>query len=256
MPYCCCPAEDAQNHDLAAIPEIQQCSVLDPPDEAKLVEKAIRAESLKAPEEAPALKAELVKEKEEPRAAPAAPAFGTFSVAIPVTDHTALGLRLEGACELGPIIQEVKPGAVASFNEQHPGEALQVFDMITSINDVKVGTSANVDDIFRKTAEKGGSLTLQIQRPKKIQLLLCKTESLGLKLEFASRTLGAIVQEVGKGLVPSWNAENSEDAVGKYDRVIEVNNVQHDGDDLMNAIQQLEKDSQFFLTVLKFPGSP
>jgi len=249
---CCCPAEDAQNHDLAAIPEIQQCSVLDPPDEAKLVEKAIRAESLKAPEEAPALKAELVKEKEEPRAAPA---FGTFSVAIPVTGHTALGLRLEGACELGPVIQEVKPGAVASFNEQHPAEALQVFDTITSIDDVKVGTGANLDDIFRK-AEKGGHLTLQIQRPKKIQLSLCKTESLGLKLEFASRTLGAIVQEVGKGLVPSWNAENSEDAVGKYDRVIEVNNVQHGGDDLMKAIQQLEKDSQFFLTVLKYGGSP
>ena len=166
MPYCCCPAEDAQNHDLAAIPEIQQRSVLDPPDETKLVEQEIRAESLKASEEAPTLKAELVKEKEEP---PAAPAFGTFSVAIPVTDHTTLGLRLEGACESGPIIQEVKPGAVASFNELHPAEALQVFDVITSIDDVK---SMNVHDIFQKKAEKGGHLTLRIQRPKKIQLSL------------------------------------------------------------------------------------
>ncbi len=246
MPYCCCPAEDAQNHDLAAIPEIQQRSVLDPPDETKLVEQAIRAESLKASEEAPTLKAELVKEKEEP---PAAPAFGTFSVAIPVTDHTTLGLRLEGACESGPIIQEVKPGAVASFNELHPAEALQVFDVITSIDDVK---SMNVHDIFQKKAEKGGHLTLRIQRPKKIQLSLCKTESLGLRLEFNSQTLGAIVQELGKGLVPSWNAKNLEDAVGQNDRVIEVDNVQYGGDDLMKAIQQVKKDSQFVLTVLKY----
>jgi len=231
---CCCVASE-EGEKVPEIPEIQQRSVLDTA-EAKLVEKAI--------ETAPA-EIQIKVEKD----APPAPAFGSFSVVVPVKGFSSLGLELDHACELGPMIKEVsKTGAVHVFNELHPGTALKLFDVITSINGVKSNDASEM----MADEKVEGDVALTVLRPRKVELSLSKTTSLGLKLNFGSASFGAVVGEVGKGLVSTWNTTHSGDAVGENDRIIEVNGTQHLGEDLLAAIQGIQKDSKFSLTVLKY----
>lgn len=234
---CCCVASE-EGEKIPEIPEIQQRSVLDTA-EAKLVEKAI--------ETAPAEIQNKV--EKDAKKEPEAPTFGSFSVVVPVKGLSSLGLELDSACELGPMIKQVsKTGAVHVFNELHPGTALKPFDVITSINGVK-GNDASEKMMGDEKIE--GDVALTVLRPRKVELSLSKTTNLGLKLDFGSASFGAVVREVGKGLVSTWNTTHSI-TVGENDRVIEVNGTQHLGEDLLAAIQGIQKDSKFSLTVLKY----
>lgn len=230
----CCCVSSAEGEKVPEVVEIQQRSVLDTV-EAKLVEKAIEA-----------VPAEI--QKKVQKDAPPAPAFGSFSVVVPVKGLSSLGLELDHACELGPMIKEIsKTGAVHVFNELHPGTALKLFDVITSINGVKGSDASEMRD-----EKVEGDVALTVLRPRKVELSLSKTTNLGLKLDFGSKSFGAVVREVGKGLVSAWNTEHSGVAVGENDRIIEVNGTQHLGEDLLAAIQGIEKDSKFSITVLKY----
>eukprot|EP00438_Fugacium_kawagutii_P027225 Skav214318 [mRNA] locus=scaffold86:7394:8086:+ [translate_table: standard] len=228
---CCCTAgeEEQKGYEVA---ELQGIPVLDT-SEAKLVEQAIKKAA--APEE----------QKSEPKA----PAYGSFSVVVQVKGHSSLGLELDNACELGPMIKEVKSGAIEAFNELHPLTALKDFDIITSIDG-----SQNFRDIFQKLGDGAiDNLTLKMLRPRKVELSLSKTDSLGLKLDFAASSVGAVVREIAKGgLVATWNAKNSDVAVGENDRVLGVNGTKHLGDELLAAIQDIPKNAEFSLTVLKY----
>jgi len=220
------------------VADIQQRPVLDIAIEAKLVEKAING----APTE--------LQGKIEPEKELEAPASGSFSVDIPLKESSGFGLEVDKACELGPMITAVdKSGAIQAFNELHPLAALKAFDIITSIDGVK-----GADNIFQKMhgAKTEGSLKMTMLRPRRVELSLSKTDSLGLKLDFGSSSVGAVVREIGRGLVATWNAKNSSSAVGENDRVLEVNGEQHFGDDLLAAIQAIGKDTKFSLTVLKY----
>ena len=235
MLSCCCVGEAGQK--AVEIPDIQQRSVLDTA-EAKLVEKAIDAEIQRQAEDRTAT--DKKKELE-------APPFGSFSVLVPAKGHSNLGLALD-TCNR-PMIREVgMTGAVQVFNELYPGLALRPFDIITSINGVE-GDDA-LEKLMRGKME--GNVDMTILRPRKLELFLCKTDNLGLKLDFGSSALGAVVREVGKGLVSAWNAQHSDATVAINDRVLEVNRSAHRGEELLTAIQGIQKGAKFSLTVLKY----
>lgn len=95
-------------------------------------------------------------------------AAGVFTVVVPAKRHTTLGLEpgrgpkvdlswfvpdpvgclpwpkaeeMDTSADVGPIIVEVKRGAVGDFNQLNPVRTIQPFDMIVQMGDKK-GTKA------------------------------------------------------------------------------------------------------------------
>ena len=103
-------------------------------------------------------------------AAPAAgasqPAAGDrFTVIINRAEGQTLGLDLVPSGE-SVVINEIKPdGAVIEHNAENPAKKVEAFDILKSIN----GSGPTMDDISAAVKNAGGSLTLEVERPKRSQ---------------------------------------------------------------------------------------
>lgn len=195
-------------------------------------------------------KKEEVKPTPTPPAEPAQPApeFGSFTVTVPAAPEClSLGVLIDKTSSTMPMIKEVTEGALKKFNELKPSQKIRPHDVVTAINGAK-GTDA----IWKKMNEKPTEdMTLEISRPRKIEISIVKTGGLGLKLDYKSLSLGGVVDEiVAAGVIAKWNQENPSDVVNKGDRIIGCNGKECLGDELLDKIKQ--SDSKLALTVLKY----
>eukprot|EP00913_Durusdinium_trenchii_P007246 g6810.t1 len=179
--FCCCVAED----DRASQVDMKHTLASD--------EAAPKKEEGAAAGAAPSAKgAEGVK------AAAAAPAFGAFEVVVK-TNKSNLGIELDKTASKvkgGAMVKVIKSGAVKQFNELNPDQAIQVYDEITSLDEV-TGT---------KEIEKKMSSKLPEE-------------------DFGSKSTGVVVEELmSDGLMAKWNVGKSdEEQVKGGDRIIECN---------------------------------
>ena len=182
-----------------------------------------------------------------PPKAPKAPEFGVFTVVVPASDHSTLGLAFDSVNQAGTgrMITEVKEGAVGKFNTAEPDQSIQPLDMLVSIDGVE-----DVKEMDAKLASKLPALmSLKLNRPKKLQVSFRKTGGLGIKMDWKDKSMGAVVSEIhATGLIASWNAEHSSQAVSVGDRFVEFNG--------KTCVLQLLKDEkgekEISLTLLKY----
>jgi len=208
------------------------CCVPDPKQEAELVEtKTLPVLSEKA------IQAEVKGE-----------AAGVFSVVVPAKRHTTLGLEMDTSADVGPIIVEVKRGAVGDFNQLNPVRTIQPFDMIVQMGDKK-GTKA----ILLKMADPiSEDIKMTLQRPRRMEVSLLKqaSVSLGVKLVLKENIPGAVVSHVeANGLIATWNKQNPSETVQVSDRLLAVNGITQVKE---NLAEELKKETELVLTFLKY----
>ncbi|CAJ1359781.1 unnamed protein product [Effrenium voratum] len=173
---------------------------------------------------------------------------GSFTVTVPVKDHSTLGLDVDLTDELaGPMIIEVKKGAIQSFNEKNPGQVIQQYDLMTTLDTVK-GTAAIFERLNGKLPQE--SATISFMRPRQVKVTVSKPGGLGMKLDYKTSSVGAVVSElIDSGLISKWNNEHPADAVSIGDRIIELNGKKLLG---LELVDQIKKESKLTLTVLKY----
>ena len=172
--------------------------------------------------------------------------FGRFSIEV----AGPLGLELDTAGDHGPMVLGIKSGAIHSFGERNPEQALRKFDRIHAIDGSK-GTAA----IFRHIQKKGNSgnkmHTLCLLRPRRFKASITKTDELGLLLDYNKNSLGLVVREVlNKGHVTEWNQTNPQDSISVGDRLFELNGEGLSGQAMLEKIRA---SSDLLFTVLKYP---
>eukprot|EP00434_Breviolum_minutum_P040782 symbB.v1.2.036258.t1/scaffold5077.1/size31199/1 len=198
------------------------CCVPDPKQEAELVEtKTLPVLSEKA------IQAEVKGE-----------AAGVFSVVVPAKRHTTLGLEMDTSADVGPIIVEVKRGAVGDFNQLNPVRTIQPFDMIAIL--LKMADPISED------------IKMTLQRPRRMEVSLLKqaSVSLGVKLVLKENIPGAVVSHVeANGLIATWNKQNPSETVQVSDRLLAVNGITQVKE---NLAEELKKETELVLTFLKY----
>ena len=186
-----------------------------------------------------------------PAAAPKAPEFGVFTIVVPTSDHSTLGLAFDSINPVGTgrMITEVKEGAVRKFNTVEPDQSIQPLDILVSIDGVE-----DVKEMDAKLASKLPALvSLKLNRPKKVQVSFCKTGGLGLKMDWKDKSMGAIVSEIhATGLIATWNAEHSSQSVSVGDRFVEFNGKTCAGKEFLQLLKDDKGEKEINLTLLKY----
>lgn len=169
----------------------------------------------------------------------------TFEVSIPTGENSNLGLNVDETSSLGPMVLEIGEGAVRNFNMLNPGDAVQPYDVITQMGET-MGAALGV----QVRSSVYGDVRLTLRRPRKVEVSVSKTATLGIKLDYRPASLGVIVRGVEEpGLLHTWNSEHPDDAVGDQDRIIALNDKICLGQELVDAIKA-EPELRF--TVLKY----
>ncbi|CAK9004425.1 Thrombospondin-type laminin G domain and EAR repeat-containing protein [Durusdinium trenchii] len=174
------------------------------------------------------------------------PDFGTFTLSIPTADFLSLGLDLDVTSDTRPMIKEVRLGAVSSFNDANPTQAIKPYDVILALDGAESATQIS-ETMTRKLRDL---VTIKLSRPRKHQVQLEKVGNLGMKLEYCSNSAGAVIQEVASsGLLAKWNRSHPKDEIQPGDRTLKVNGMKCAGPDMVEVIKS-ERKLDF--TVLKY----
>lgn len=182
-------------------------------------------------------------ETESPKTEKVPADFGSFSIEV----AGPLGLELDTAGDHGPMVLEIKSGAIRKFGERNPEQALRKFDRIHAI-DASQGTAA----IFRHIQRRGNKMQkLCLLRPRKFKASITKTDELGVLLDYNKHSLGLVVREVfNKGHVNEWNQANPQDSISEGDRLFELNGEGLSGQAML---EEIRVSSHLLFTVLKYP---
>mmetsp|Transcript_50493 Transcript_50493/g.110151 ORF Transcript_50493/g.110151 Transcript_50493/m.110151 type:complete len:200 (+) Transcript_50493:38-637(+) len=152
-----------------------------------------------------------------------APSHGTYTVVLPPNkEFSALGIEVD--------------------------EALALYDRVIAVGDLVSDGPAIAAKLREPLTNEPIILTLR--RPQQIYAHLFKPGSLGMKLNYKFRSVGASISELSPdGLVAKWNQEHPDEKVEIGDRILELNSMKHLGPEL---IERLQNRSKMILTVLKF----
>ena len=173
---------------------------------------------------------------------PETPEFGIFTVQL--RPDSSLGIEVDATTPAKPMIKELKPGAASRLNELCPG-SIQVYDVLLAIDGAEDWES--MKGKMQGTVEK---VMLKLHRPKKLSIFLKKTGGLGMKLDYSSTSVGAVIGEIHpEGLMQKWNEENKGIALQEGDRLIEFEGTLCKGTELLNHIKVREN---LELTALKY----
>lgn len=191
-------------------------------------------------------KAQALSSEQRPEAVeliPETPEFGIFTVQL--RPDSSMGIEVDATTPTKPMIKALKPGAASKLNELSPG-SIQVYDVVVAIN--------GAEDWEAKKAKMEGDMDekviLKLHRPKKLAIFLKKTGGLGMKLDYTSTSLGAVIGEIHPdGLMQKWNNENKGIALQEGDRLIEFEGTLCKGTELLNHIKVREN---LELTALKY----
>lgn len=183
-----------------------------------------------------------------PKQTPKAPSFGSFMVMIPMKGYSSFGVQLDVTDKkAGPMITEIQSGAIAGFNAQHPEQALEPWDTIAELEDAQ-----NMVEVYEKmNGPLPDTVRMVVKRPRRLQLTLSKSDGpLGLLLDYKPSSVGGVIAEVRDlGLVSKWNRDHPADAIGKGDRILEINGSMPIGEAI---IEEIKRANDLELMVLKF----
>lgn len=174
--------------------------------------------------------------------------YGAFTVVVPGKCHETLGLKLESSLDKGPTIAQVRKGAVDDFNQLHPFQTIQAFDMLLQIGAIR-GKNAILDKLGSPI---DGDVVMTFHRPRRVDVLLQnpKPDQLGIKLMIKNKVPGAMVLEVHtEGLIPTWNQQHPDEAICQGDRVLAINSVTEFKETLADM---LSNESELLLTFPKY----
>ena len=116
---------------------------------------------------------------------------------VPFREHATLGIEVDISGALGPMITDIRYGAIQKFNELNPS-SVQKYDRVEVLEKAK-GTLKVVQKMKKLEEELPATVTLSLVRPQILVASIIKTESLGATLDFSNTSAGAVIREVHSG---------------------------------------------------------
>ena len=170
----------------------------------------------------------------------------TFTVTVPCGGFTSLGLKMD-TTSYTPMIKEIKDGAVQKFNGLSPQKSIDRCDVLISLDET-TGTDAILQKMKETPPE---NVKLTIQRPRKMEISMVKTGSLGVVLNYNDISIGGVIKEIkAAGLIAEWNEAHPKQLVKAGDRIIGCNGKESLGDELYEEILKLKPDQEVCFMVL------
>mmetsp|Transcript_35878 Transcript_35878/g.102487 ORF Transcript_35878/g.102487 Transcript_35878/m.102487 type:complete len:247 (+) Transcript_35878:82-822(+) len=159
----------------------------------------------------------------------------TFSVVLERGHHEAIGLDVDRIDRASAVVVAVRAGAVSAWNERNPGAEIRPGDRIVEVN----GVQGDIQRIISKL-QVVSRCRLVLQRPVELDIVIPKPDcsaSLGLELSYVRSGTSLLITSVGDGLVRAWNKANKNSQVRAHDRIVAVNGVRGQPEELLQEGQ-------------------
>eukprot|EP00438_Fugacium_kawagutii_P011402 Skav219009 [mRNA] locus=scaffold169:636476:637195:+ [translate_table: standard] len=170
----------------------------------------------------------------------------SFTVVVPTRNFATLGLRLDSTEPRAPTVLGIEAGAVREFNKVYKASEIRPFDVLMALDGVESWTAIQ-KKLTSKFPEK---MFLTLRRPRKTQIVVEKTDEMGMTLAYSDQSVGVVVKHLDcHGLMMKWNTQNVNDSLEVLDRIIEFDGRPCSGTTLANLLEEKET---WRLTILKY----
>jgi len=184
------------------------------------------------------------------------PPCATFTVVIPTKGFSTLGVQIDLIEKHPPMVTKIEEGAIQNFNKVHSNSMIQPFDVLMAVDGVQSWES--IKKKINDLEDVPDQLFVTLNRPRRVQVVLEKAGSMGLRLAFTEVSVGVLVRDLhSSGLIAEWNGKHTSDAVNIGDRILELNGTPYAGSQLAQLLEKISTDStsctsSICLTVLKY----
>jgi len=177
-----------------------------------------------------------------------------FTASIENSKKKAIGLEVDNSDPAKLFVVGVKKGTVTdSYNGEQPDYKVEAGCFIVSVTGADAG-SASVSQAMEKILKKNPKqLDLVCRRSKKFRVAVTLPEN-GMGIEGPKKPLGnslLVVNIKPNGAVEAWNADNPEQIVQQFDRVVAVDAKPGKAADLLKRVKAAKKGSTAVLTVVR-----
>merc|ERR1719330_426032 len=171
----------------------------------------------------------------------------TFTTTISRNEEEPIGLDIDLIDGISAVVVDIKDGAVKSWNEKNPAQAIRVNDRIVQVNGAKLEANALVANLKTETL-----WVLEVQRPVLFTVCISRADapSLGMDLRYAPNGTTLMITQIGEGPMQDWNRAHPKEEVCRHDRIIQLNGVKGTPTMLLQASADSET---LHMVILHFP---
>ncbi|CAE7895523.1 unnamed protein product [Symbiodinium sp. KB8] len=145
------------------------------------------------------------------------------------------GLVIDTANEEQAIIKDVTGAGLVWNRNAAEHQQIKTAAMILKVN----GEAVTGENVHRKLADAGPEATLTLQKAVERNLVLHKPGQLGITVKFAKSSYGIWIATLAPGLVQDWNEKNPDQTVSVNDRIVSVNGVTGQSQDLVAKMREV-----------------
>eukprot|EP00927_Polykrikos_kofoidii_P043378 TRINITY_DN37453_c0_g1_i1.p1 TRINITY_DN37453_c0_g1~~TRINITY_DN37453_c0_g1_i1.p1 ORF type:complete len:267 (-),score=64.80 TRINITY_DN37453_c0_g1_i1:60-860(-) len=171
----------------------------------------------------------------------AVPEGGTFSLPLAKLGPIPMGIEVDCIDHVSAVISKIGSGLVQEWNEAHPARRVEVYDRIINID----GTGGGINDMIELMHKDTFTKRLfYVKKARFVNVEVNKgTGSIGLALNFTPSVggIGLLIAEVKDGPILDWNNQNhGERSVKVNDRIIEVNGVKNEPQEILEMLRSAQ----------------
>eukprot|EP00931_Biecheleriopsis_adriatica_P019748 TRINITY_DN13381_c0_g1_i1.p1 TRINITY_DN13381_c0_g1~~TRINITY_DN13381_c0_g1_i1.p1 ORF type:complete len:228 (-),score=58.64 TRINITY_DN13381_c0_g1_i1:143-826(-) len=223
--WCCCYKEEENAGEIKVVPVTPQAALteaVEPP----------------ATEEEPSVTVEKAFAKVRP---------ASFEFDVKLTlPH---GISIDFTCDEFAIIKDQLAAGASLWNSSAvENEKIRAFDRIKKVNGLECKDSNECKALLE--AVSGSVMSLTLQRPVERELVMKKTGSLGLNVNYKGSSASIWIAGITDGHMQQWNKEHPDQAVIVKDRITGVNGVTGDVSKVLASLKDAQET--VVVTVLSY----
>jgi len=180
-----------------------------------------------------------------------------FKVSIDNPKKKALGLEVDNADPAKLFVTGVKKGTtMALFNEEQPENKVDVgcFIMGVTVAEDSSGAASGSQAMEKILKKNPKQIDLVCRRARKFRIALPLSEKGDVGVQLPKRPLGnslLVTAVKANGAVEAWNAENPDQTVEPWDRIVAVNGKSGKAAELHKLIKAAQKSANVVLTMVR-----
>mmetsp|Transcript_45161 Transcript_45161/g.84286 ORF Transcript_45161/g.84286 Transcript_45161/m.84286 type:complete len:214 (+) Transcript_45161:73-714(+) len=145
------------------------------------------------------------------------------------------GLVIDTANDEQAIVKDVSGAGLVWNKNAAENEQIKSAALILKVN----GESVTGENVHSKLADAGPEATITLQKAVERNLVLRKPGQLGITVKFAKSSYGIWIATLAPGLVQEWNDKNPDQTVSVNDRIVSVNGVTGQSQDLVAKMREV-----------------
>ena len=145
------------------------------------------------------------------------------------------GLNIDTANDEQAVVKDVSSAALAWNRNAPASQQIKAADLILKVN----GEAVTGENVHNKLADAGPEVTVTFQHAVERNLALQKPGQLGITVKFAKSSHGIWIATLAPGLVQDWNDKHPDQCVAVNDRIIAVNGVRGQSQDLVAKMREV-----------------